>query len=515
MIILACIVALAQSDQLESPGAQERRLQRATALATEARFEFAYDVDEEGDVIVSLTAAHAPVKYVIEYIGRELGRKVEGLDQVPRDPVIYAKLERASLEDALTWVAGSSGLYVQVGQRAIQVSEELPPYPTRQDCYKRASTALSRALLDHPRSPQAPRAAWIRADIESASDTRALPAALKYDMLVEEYPDSDLVPEAYLEAGKQYGLAGRWDTAIDRFDTLARYPKPHPFGIEARRRLAEAHTRLAEEAKNPDVQRENARRALLVLDSLDDNAPANEAFERRERLMIRARAYSMSGDPLNALRSIDLAATYSTHGDRDPALMALRAEALDRADQHEDAFLAWLQAAEFVEGAARAEAYRRAAASANDSGAHIAAIATCKTAEKLGLGRALDSELHRANVALGLDSDVGTLLGDRDKIGKGERYFTARRYQESIDVLRPVYDRRFGLERGDRQRLALTYARALERSKRLDEAIHVLRTAAQESEYAADRTEIYQAASTLYERNQDIERAISALEGAL
>ena len=144
--------------------------------------------------------------------------------------------------------------------------------------------------MRHPRSAQAPRAAWIRAEIDADSGARPFESGRAFDALIDEYPDSDLVAEAYLEAGKQYGRAGRWDLAIERFDDLASYRKPHPFGVEARRRLADAHTRLGEEAKNPDVARENANRALLVLNSLDDVDPSVDASERRERLLIRARA---------------------------------------------------------------------------------------------------------------------------------------------------------------------------------------------------------------------------------
>jgi hypothetical protein len=71
------------------------------------------------------------------------------------------------------------------------------------------------------------------------------------------------------------------------------------------------------------------------------------------------------------------------------------------------------------------------------------------------------------------------------------------------------------MERMERQRLSLVYAHVLERAERLDEAIRVLRTSAQEAEFSADRQALYQVASTLFERNDDLERAISALNGSL
>lgn len=514
MITVLTLALLAQASGELSPEVAARRLQRIEQRASQPRFDVKFTRDADG-VRMTLESVNASFQSIVKHIGRELGLEVVGLDVLQREPAVFARLEERPLEDGLAWVAGSVGFYVRVGGTKIEVLEELPVYPSRADLYERAKTSLWRAVLDHPKSEQAPRAAFIRASIEAETSGRDLESARLFDGLIEDYPDCDLVPEAYLEAGKHYGLAGMWSDAIDRFDDLAGYRTPHPFGVEARRRLSDAHTRLAELAKNPGVQRENAYKALLVLDALDDNAPAQTPQERRERLIIRARASSLNDDPMLALRSIDLAASYSDLGDRDPELMDLRATALDRAGQHQDAFLAWLQAAEIVEGDVRADRYRRAAASANACGSHLAAIATWKTAENQGLGRAVADEYNRALMSLGLEPEVSTVMGDRDKIAQGERQFDSRRYKECVDTLRPVFDRRFGLERDERQRLAITYSRALEREKRLDEAIHVLRTSAQEAERVADRRALYQTASSLYERNDDIERAIAALNGSL
>jgi hypothetical protein len=159
-----------------------------------------------------------------------------------------------------------------------------------------------------------------------------------------------------------------------------------PFGAETRRRLAEAHTHLAEEAQNPTAQRENAHKALLVLDALDDNAPAQDSREKRERLIIRARASSLAGDALAALRAVDLAASYSAYGDRDPDLMDLRSDALERAGQKRDAVTSWLWTAQQLTGPKRIEALRRAAACANSCNAHLTAIAAYKTAAAEGFG---------------------------------------------------------------------------------------------------------------------------------
>jgi len=505
----------APSTSSASDTPSELSLQRAERTATQPLLEVKVTRDSDGERVVSVTSTNASFQSVVKYVARELGLEVVGLENLQREPAVLARLIGRTPKEALAWIAGSVGFTARVVSTKIEVADELPPYPTQRDLFDRADVALWSALADHPQSPQAPRAAWIRAEIASIRSDRAEQSARLYDSLVEDYPDSDLVPAALLEAGKQYGVAGLWAEAIERFDDLAGYRSPHPYGVEARRRLAESHTQLAVAATNPAVQRENAYKALLVLDALDDSSAPQGAAERRERLIIRARASSLNDDPLLALRSIDLAATYSVLGDRDPELMDLRATALDRAGQYQDAFLAWLQAAEVAEGAVRGERYARAAASANACGAHLAAMATWKTAANEGLGRQVAAEYQRAEVALGLETDASGLTGDRDRIHLGEAQLESRRFKQSMDLLRPIYGRRFGLESGDRLRVVLAYARALDGDKRLDEAIQVLRTGAQEAERLADRNQIYMAASVLFERNDDIERAIAAMNGSL
>ena len=62
---------------------------------------------------------------------------------------------------------------------------------------------------------------------------------------------------------------------------------------------------------------ENARRALLVLEALDDRDPKASPFERRARAIVRSRAHSLVGEPVEALKALDIAEKYSDDGYND------------------------------------------------------------------------------------------------------------------------------------------------------------------------------------------------------
>ena len=86
----------------------------------------------------------------------------------------------------------------------------------------------------------------VEARIEQAMPGRELEAARAFDRLADQYPESDLVPEALLQAGLMFGRANAWDEATARFDTLAGLPTYHEYSATARRLLADAHTRVAD-----------------------------------------------------------------------------------------------------------------------------------------------------------------------------------------------------------------------------------------------------------------------------
>ena len=88
-------------------------------------------------------------------------------------------------------------------------------------------------------------------------------------------------------------------------------------------------------------------------------------------------------------------------------------------------------------------------------------------------------------------------------------------YDEAIDALRPLFDRRSALERDEHRRLAFAFSRALAREQQVDDAMLVLRQSAGEMTRPADRRELYLFAARVLEEAGEIDRAIAALEGRL
>ncbi len=464
---------------------------------------------------LTITANEAEFDAVITQIARASQREVKGLDVLSRHPRVTIDLAGMDLRDSLRWIGGSVGMRITLSASVIEVAEDLPLYPERKDLFGRASELYSVALRDHSSSGFAPRAQWTRAVIESETPGRDREAAELFDEIVEEYPGSDLVPDALLAAGQLFGRANEWNNAAVRFDALCADPREHGHSITARRLLADAHTRIAAGATNPVVAAENARRALGVLDALDDNDPTRDLDERRRRALIRSRAESLTGHPVDALKALDIAQTYSDLGDHDPEIARLRALAFESAERHADACRAWLRLSVLVEGDARETCYERAAAAANAGRESLAAIAIWKKADSEGLGDSVKRHADAAYIALDLVPPHIDLFGDSERLSRGEGLLDREMYDEAIDALRPIFDRRSALERDEHRRLAFAYSCALARKHQVDDAMLVLRQCAGEMTRPADRREVYLFAARFLEETGDIDRAIAALEGRL
>jgi len=469
-----------------------------------------------GSETIDVTARRVQIEALVRRIGRECNREVIGFEVLSRNPEITAMLMGENLRDALKFIGASKGLRITVTTSQITIEEDLAPYPTQADLFARAQTGYIRALVDHGDSTLAPGAAWNRARIEQATRGRELEAARAFDAITTDYPKSDMVPKALLEAGVMYGRANAWDEATTSFDTLAGFGEYHEYKAMARRLLADAHTHVAEAARNGLVREENARRALLVMDSLDKIYPTQEHQERRQRYLVRSRAHSLADQPVKALRALDLAADYSDQlPHQDPVIAELRARALERAGRHTDAVRAWLRYSAMVEGEAQVEALRRAAITANDGHEHLAAIAIAKRARDLGFGDEIAPYEDDAWIALDMSATRLDLFGDADTIERGERLVEKGLYEQAINSLRSVFDRRITLQRDERARLGKAYARALAAEDRIDQAMIVLRKTATENEVAAMRREIYLFAAALLEAAGEFDRAIDALGGRL
>lgn len=464
--------------------------------------------------VLDAQANRIKISQLLLQVSLQTHRELHGIDHLTRDPEVTVGLEGTNLRDSLRWIGGSVGLRVQLTTTQIRVSEDLRPYPNRSELYDRASSGYFRALVDHPTSQHAATAMWNRARMEGEKPDRKLEAARAFDELVESYPDSDLVPEALLAAGRLFGEAEAWEDAVVRFDLLAAR-RNHDHGLLARRLLADAHTRVAEVATNPAVRRENAERALHVVDALDDVDATQDPLERKRRYMVRGRAYSLAGDPVKAMKCLDLAERYSSDGGRDAEIARLRALSLEAADRPSEASKAWLFHGSLVDAEARPMSYIRAGRAANRARDYVTTIAIAKAADAQGFGDRVAPLADAALAALGMEPIRLDLFGDPERIQRGIRLSNQGLYDEVILALRPVFDRRATLAPEDRIRLAKTFADSLAREGHIEDARVVLRKAAAEAVLTKTRNEIYVFASELLEREGRLDQAIAALEGRL
>ncbi len=241
------------------------------------------------------------------------------------------------------------------------------------------------------------------------------------------------MPQALLRTGKLFGKPNAWDEAAARFDTLAGVKAEHPYSIETRRLLADAHTRIAAASTNKIVARESARRALLVLDALDDYQETQDPEDRRERYIVRSRAHSLAGEPVHAMRCLDLAKEYSRYGDRDPELAELRAMALNEAGRYKDAVVAWLFHASLVTGEVRQASIVKAAKAGIDGGEYVATMAVAAAAKKEGFGDAVAPFNDAALIALNMEPERLDLFGNdhRSQLCGDRRACKARQYDRA------------------------------------------------------------------------------------
>lgn len=470
----------------------------------------------DGVAALTIEARDVPARALVETIAGKLGLELVAFEAAGRDPLVSAYLRRQPRDDALRWVLGSVGLRAEIGPRGLRVLEDVSPYPQSRDLLLEAERRYAKALRDYPDWPSADRAQMARARIDEGLGPEHLgAAALGYDAVIEGYPESELVPEAMLRSARLAGRAGKWQQAALRFEELAALPSRHPYHAEARLGLARALCRSGERSDDAARLEALGTKALYYLDALDNHYPTETSGERRERFLARSRAYSLAGDAVRALKALDTAARYSVAGEQDPEVLELRARALEQSGDHASASTAWLAYAEELLGEEREQAYVEAARTALAAGHEIAVLAIARAAEAEGFGERLAGHANLAHMRLGLPGDELDAFDARQHLLRGEGLLERRMFEQAARALRLAHAERQDLTAGELLRLALAYARALDRTGSRDGAIDVLRRLAGELPSPEQRAEVYRLAAELYEDRLLYDRAIEALRGRL
>jgi hypothetical protein len=493
-------------------------LAAAPAAAQRARDgRFTVDAhDLSSDPTLTVRAESARATDVLAAAAQRLGLELRGLELIRREPLVDVYLVRRPARAALRWILGAAGLRARITSSEIHVEEDVPALPASEELYASALFAYRRFLRQYPEHPETAANEMTVADISADLGPAFYgDAVFSYDVVVDQHPDSSLVPDALLRSARLLAAQGRWEDATLRYHRLASLALRHHHQETARLELARALCHVGEGADDESLRDESARKALLTLDALDVNYPTQEAMQRRERLLVRALALALTSEPIRALKALDLAAGSSIDGHRDPEILQLRALALGRAGRYGDASNAWLSVAQGAAGAAREAAYEQAARAALDGGHELAVIFIHRTAEKEGLAASLEVHRHEAETRLALTSGSAATLSLVQQLERGARLYAERDVEQALVALRRVWARRTELRREQLAYLAVTYARALDAHGLETDAIDVLRRVAGELDKSADRRALFEAAADLHERHGRLEAAIDALGGKL
>lgn len=476
----------------------------ATALEGNAsgKFEVVRSEGPDGPLL-TVRAREASAENVLRAIARNLDREIAGLDYVAAAEPITVFLDSRPANTVIHRIAGSVGWRVSISSSSLLVTDETPPFPGSVDLFDISETVYLRALRHHPEHAEAPAAEMRLAEIQEQRG--AWTAAINhYDFLIEKYRASPFVPEAMLRSGRHLATLGEWDAAAARFGELAQLDVVHPYHATSRFELARALCNMG-----------NPQKAIYALDALETNYPSDVASERRERFLLRGRALALTGEGIDALKVLAVAARYSPSGSEDLGVLEVRALALEHARRPGQASIAWMKLGERATGDMRRTALANAARLALESQDELGALFIHQWAADAGLGKSTEEYANRAGARLGLPIVDVLAFSPEQRIERGTTLHAAGLNAEAVNALEPLYRSRNALEPTARLQLALSYARALDAEGLGEVAVSVLREVASTLDKELQRKEIYLLAAELHERHGRLAQAIEALEGRL
>lgn len=499
-----------------------RVLLTALALATAAQAQGRLQLETEvfeGEVLLTLRAEQVPVARLLSAAADELGLELRGTGGLDTERELDAFLVRRPLRSALNDVLLGAGLRVRVTGEALEVEDDLPAFATSRDAFMRSYLAHESLLREEPE-----HFAAVTFELRLAEACVALgpehhaQAIVSYDRIAKQHADSPEAPEALLRSAALLGGQDRWNEAALRYRELADLGpdrSSNALQSQALTGFARCMNALAATSNDQGYRTECATKALMALDTVAQSSPSSDRSTRYERAVVRARALSLSAEPLKAMKAIDLAAELSPRGSEDPTLLALRAEAFSAAGRHGDASTAWMMHARFVEADARVASWQKAADAALAGDFEVAVILIHGVAADAGHGDALQTQLNAAELRLELGGERVTSLTAQQSVDRGARLLEQGLTDEAVVTLRRAWSARETLADEARLGLAVTYAQALDADGLESESIGVLRAAAASFDRTTDRQVLYRAAADLHERRGRVTAAIAALRGEL
>ena len=465
-----------------------------------------YQVDvflKNGDPVCTIEARDTPVHLIVEQIARKTGRELDGFQLVSAKATVTTRLHMRPLEQSLHYILGCVGLRGQISSKAIVIRPELPPFPESADLFDAADLGYRKTLAYNPQMAGPDRAEMALGKVQQALGNPS-GARSHYDFLVDEHPDSPLVPEALFRAGRILEDLNEWEAAAVTHARLISLDREHEFFARAHLDLARCNSHIGK-----------PERALLHLNDLERRFPAEDALERGRRNYVRARALIGTGDYFEALRLLERRDTRETEGDHPGERIELLAEALELSGRTTDASVAWLEYSQRTTGKEQERAFVMSASLAMKVGDQVGVLMIARQAAREGHGAALLALQNQARFELDLVEGDFSQTTIEQKLAYGERLMQDDRKSEARIVLQPLELTMDQLSAEQMRRFGLAFGAAMEKDQSVDAAIAFLRKVAPRLLDAESRREIYLLAAQLYEDNGLFDKAIEAYGGNL
>ncbi|MCZ6597370.1 MAG: tetratricopeptide repeat protein [Planctomycetota bacterium] len=459
----------------------------------------------DGEWWCSIRAENAPLERVLRKLTEHMGYELQGLEGARRPAIVNVEVERRPVDQALEFVLGSIGLDYRLRNGVLTVTDR--PELKRDALLEAASAAYLKVLTRHPTHRLAPTARLEQGEIADRRGLRGV-AVEHYQALIETYPNSAHVPEAYLRSGNLLGEMGRWADAAFQYRRLSNLPGARGYQARARLELARCSVELGD-----------AQSAFYLIQALDTNYPVNDGPERVARKLVYARALIGMDRHLDALRELD---RIEIELDPTNAVQALRvrALALQGAGMPGEAARAWLLYGDAVGGDARLDGLERAGLLALEAGDELGALFVYEEAERFGLESRFTHIRDEARSRLGFATgEDPRYRSSAEKTTLAEARVERGRFAEARELMRSIVVARGALEPGLADRVTIVWARCLDGEEGIDPALEFLRKtragfdSPDDSAQARRRARLDVAAASLLEDHKLFNRAVDAYGG--
>ena len=450
----------------------------------------------------TVLANRAPLQKLLVTIGHKSGDTIEGLQRLDRIRLITVDLRERPLDQILKYVLGSVGL--DFDSRANTISLRFPEDEhSTAETIQLAAAAWVNATKRFPDHPDAPLAFLSQGELLELQNYFG-PALDKYETLIESYPKSMYVDDAYMRSGRILQRMGEWGEASKQFRRLTELGNDPAYQPAARLEVARC-----------DVELGSPQSAIYILERLDSEYPTINALETAGRLLVHASALNALGRHDEALKKLT-AASPNLDPLANREAMKVRANCFEGLGRYSDASHAWLVYGRSTSPREKEAALRQAARLALLApGEEAAVFFICKEAESIPPQESFEEFRLEAERRLTVGSvDEPMTTGTADRIALAEGWLDAGDVARAAKELEVLFLTRGTLaDEAVAARVCVGWARCVEQQRDLNAAILILAEARTGFASLTARSLLDLGAAALLEKHQLYDRAVDAYEG--